>query len=85
MEAGDRHDEMLMGLVYRARWDEEFRRAAHRNPDAALAEYSYRLTEAEMAAVMGFYQQVKDLSDRELNDELASRADPISAMGADGV
>ena len=78
MEDWDRHDEMLMGLVYRARWDERFRKEAHENPREALARYSYYLTEAEMDAVMAFYNDVKDLSDAELNERLTRLADPIT-------
>ena len=78
MEDWDRHDEMLMGLVYRARWDEQFRKEIHENPRAALAGYGYYLTEAEMDAVMAFYNDVKDLSDAELNERLAGLADPIT-------
>jgi hypothetical protein len=78
VEDWDRHDEMLMGLVYRARWDEQFRKKVHKNPREALAEYSYYLTEAEMDAVMAFYNEVKDLSDAELNKKLAGLADEIT-------
>ncbi len=85
MEDNVRTDEVLMGLVYRARWDEDFRRAAHENPENALAEYHYHLTDAEMAAVMGFYEDVKDLSDEELNERLAREADPITGGLTEGV
>jgi hypothetical protein len=78
VEDRDRHDEMIMGLVYRARWDERFRKEFHENPREALATYSYYLTEAEMDAVMAFYNDVKDLSDAELNERLAGLADPIT-------
>jgi len=85
VEDNDRHDMMLMGLVYRARWDEDFRRAAHENPEETLAQYRYQLTDSEMAAVMAFYEDVKDLTDEDLNRELANRAGPLSAMGAENV
>jgi hypothetical protein len=84
VEDWDRHDEMLMGLVYRARWDERFRKEAHENPREALARYSYYLTEAEMDAVMAFYNDVKDLSDAELNERLAGLADPITKAAPRG-
>jgi hypothetical protein len=82
VEDRDRHDEMLMGLVYRARWDERFRKEAHENPREALAEYSYYLTEAEMEAVIKFHREVENLSDDDLKNRLAAVADPISKEGA---
>jgi hypothetical protein len=82
VEDRDRHDEMLMGLVYRARWDERFRKKAHKNPREALDTYRYKLTEAEMEAVIDFHAQVANLSDRELKKRLAAEADPISREGA---
>jgi hypothetical protein len=82
VEDRDRHDEMLMGLVYRARWDERFRREVHKNPREALAGYSYYLTEAEMEAVIDFHRQVENLSDDDLKNRLAAEADPISREGA---
>lgn len=85
MEDNVRTDEVLMGLVYRARWDEDFRRAAHENPEETLGQYRYHLTDEEMAAVMGFYEQVKDLTDEELNERLAQEADPITGGLVEGV
>ncbi len=82
MEDRDRHDEMLMGLVYRARWDEQFRKEAYKNPREALATYSYYLTEAEMEAVIDFHSQLGNISDDELKNRLAAEADPISRDGA---
>ena len=82
MEDSDRHDEMLMGLVYRARWDEQFRKEAQENPREALARYSYYLTEAEMDAVIDFHRQVENLTDDDLKNRLAAEADPISREGA---
>ena len=82
MEDNDYHDEMIMGLVYRARWDEQFRENAHQNPRVALSAYGYHLTDTEMDAVMAFYNDVKNLSDADLNERLAGLADPISKEGA---
>jgi hypothetical protein len=84
VEYNDYHDEMIMGLVYRARWDEQFRKNAHENPEETLAEYRYHLTDTEMAAVMAFYNDVKDLSDAELNERLAGLADPITKSAPRG-
>jgi len=82
VEDRDRHDETLMGLVYRARWDEQFRKKAYENPREALATYSYYLTEAEMDAVINFHSRLGKISDDELKDRLAAEADPISRDGA---
>jgi hypothetical protein len=64
-------EEMLWGLVYRARWDEEFRHGMHKNPEETLAEYRYHLTDEEMAAVKAYHEEVIGMSDEELNERLA--------------
>ena len=74
-------NEMLMSLVYRARWDEGFKDAMRENPEVALAAYRYHLTDWEVDAVMTFHRQVMGLSDAQLNQRLAELADPIAVQG----
>jgi hypothetical protein len=77
-------NEMIMSLVYRARWDERFKQAMLENPEEALAEYRYHLTDEERAAVIRFHAEVIGLSDDELDERLAGLADPITGMYPQG-
>ncbi len=74
-------DEVLMGLVYRARTDPEFRRNARNALDRLLIDvYRYDLTEEELAACREFHARTVDLTDEELDKELADAAGPAEGI-----
>ena len=71
-------DEVLMGLVYRARTDLEFRRSFRSAVDRVLLnEYRYDLTEEELEACRDFWCETVGLSEVQLDHRLAELADPI--------
>lgn len=75
-------DEVLMGLVYRARTDPEFKRNIRAALDRLLIdEYRYDLTEEELAMCRDFWSQTVGLTDEELDERLAALADPIHREG----
>ena len=75
-------DEVLMGLVYRARTDRLFRRKAVEDLEATLiTQYHYDLTEEELEACRAFHRDVAGLNDAELDERLASYAEPIHRFG----
>jgi hypothetical protein len=75
-------DEVIMGLVYRARNDPEFKRNVRAALDRLLIkEYHYDLTEEELELCRDFWCQAHDMTDEELDERLASLADPIQKEG----
>jgi hypothetical protein len=75
---GPIRDEVLMGLVYRARTDLEFRRSFLSAVDRVLLnEYRYDLTEEELEACRDFWCETVGLNEEQLNHRLAELADPI--------
>jgi hypothetical protein len=75
-------DEVLMGLVYRARTDPEFKRNVRAALDRLLIDvYRYDLTEEELKLCRDFWCKTLDFTDYQLDEELASYADPISKRG----
>jgi hypothetical protein len=80
-QSDDVRDEVLMGLVYRARTDPEFKRRARRDLEGALWEYRYQLTEEELRACRQFHADTQHLTNEELDQRLAGLADPIGIRG----
>ena len=82
MEGDVRKDEVLMSLVYRARWDPKFKRRARADLEGTLIDdYRYELTEEELEACRRFWELTEGpprLSDEELDEMLATFADPIT-------
>ncbi len=75
-------DEVLMGLVYRARTDPEFKRSFRSAVDRVLLnEYRYDLTEEELKMCRDFWCQTVGLTDRELDEKLAELASPSRTEG----
>ena len=75
-----------MGLVYRARTDDEFRRNARAALDRLLNDvYGYDLNEAELQLCRTFWCNTVDLSEEELDRELSELADPITGPFPEGV
>ncbi len=75
-------DEVLMGLVYRARTDPEFKRNARNALDRLLIDvYRYDLTEEELALCREFYAETVGMTDHQLDERLAVLADPIQREG----
>ncbi len=81
MQEDNVRDEVLMGLVYRARTDPEFKRQARYDIEGALSEYRYDLTEAELDACRMFHEETQNMTDEELDQRLAGLADPIQKEG----
>ena len=80
MQEPDR-DEVLMGLVYRARTDPEFKRNARNALDRLLIDvYRYDLTEEELAACREFHAQTVGLTDEQLDQKLADAAGPAEGI-----
>ncbi len=64
-------DEVLMGLVYRARTDPEFKRNVHAAFDRLLIdEYRYDLTEEQLKICRDFWRNTLDLTEEELDQRL---------------
>jgi hypothetical protein len=77
----DVRDEVLMGLVYRARTDQEFKRNVRAALDKLLIdEYGYDLTEAELQLCREFWSESLSLSEEELDRRLRELADPIGPI-----
>jgi hypothetical protein len=75
---GPIRDEVLMGLVYRARTDLEFRRSFRSAVDRVLLnEYRYDLTEEELEACRAFWCETVGMNEEQLDHRLAELADPI--------
>jgi hypothetical protein len=75
-------DEVLMGLVYRARTDQEFKRNVRAALDRLLIDkYHYDLNEEELEAIREFWCETMNLTDRQLDERLGSHADPIYKRG----
>ena len=71
-------DEVLMGLVYRARTDVEFRRSFRSAVDRVLLnEYRYDLTEEELEACRDFWCEIVGVTEEQLDYRLAKLADPL--------
>jgi hypothetical protein len=71
-------DEVLMGLVYRARTDVEFKRNVRSALDRVLlSEYRYDLTEEELEACRAFWCETVDMNEEQLDDKLGQLADPL--------
>lgn len=66
------NDDLLMDLVERARTDGVFRRAALEDLEGALRAHGYRLSEEELQAARSFHNQVKDMTDDELENLLSA-------------
>ena len=60
------NDDLLSELVERARTDSLFRQRARTALRPTLKEYGYDLSEDELRAAESFQNQVKDMSDEEL-------------------
>jgi hypothetical protein len=74
-------DEVLMGLVNRARTDPEFRRNARHALDRLLVDvYRYDLTEEELAACREFHARTVRLTEDQLDQELADAAGPAEGI-----
>lgn len=72
-------DEVLMGLVYRARTDPEFRRSVRSALDKVLTEeYRYELTEEELEVCRDFWCETVGMNEQQLDYRLGELADPIS-------
>ena len=80
MQEDNVRDEVLIGLVYRARTDPEFKRQARYDIEGALREYRYDLTEAELDACRKFYEETQDMTDEELDQRLAGLTGPIRGL-----
>jgi hypothetical protein len=82
MEDDVRKDEVLMSLVYRARWDPKFKRRARADLEGTLIDdYRYELSDEELEACRRFWEVIEGpprLSDEELDKKLATLADPIT-------
>jgi hypothetical protein len=75
----DVREEVLMGLVYRARTDPEFKHKAKNDLEGTLIrEYQYNLTQAELDLCGQFRGIVADMTEEQLDQELARRADPVT-------
>lgn len=72
------NDALLMELAHKARTDKSFRRAALEDLEGALRAHGYTLAEDELEAARSFHNQVKDMSDDELERFLSSE---VSAHG----
>ncbi len=71
-------DEVLMGLVYRARTDPQFKRNLRSAVDRVLlSEYRYDLTEEELEACRAFWCETVGMNEEQLDDKLGELADPI--------
>ncbi len=72
-------DEVLMGLVYRARTDPEFKRNFRSAVDRVLLnEYRYDLTEEELEACRDFWCETVGMNEEQLDRRLGELADPIA-------
>lgn len=75
-------NEVLTGLVYRARTDSAFRSAA-RNSDPErleqilVGEYRYELNSDELELCKNFARLAVEWSEQELDEQLAVLADPV--------
>lgn len=75
---GPIRDEVLMGLVYRARTDLEFKRSFRSAVDRVLLdEYRYDLNEEELEACRAFWCETIGMTEERLDRRLAKLADPI--------
>src|SRR5829696_5329606 len=71
-------DEVLMGLVYRARTDPEFKRSFRSAVDRVLLnEYRYDLTEEELEACRAFWCEIVGMNEEQLDYRLGELADPM--------
>ncbi len=74
-------DEVLIGLVYRARTDLEFKRNVYTALDRLLIdEYRYNLTEAELEICRAFWRDTLHLTEEELDHRLREIADPAGPV-----